>query len=102
MRLADYGETVKGEIYNLLWQKEEEKDFDTLAEAWEWVKDEIDCAMIKLHVKAENRRPLQLRVWKDFERDRYIVQPNWDMAKSVSDPGKIYGIMADLIVEQDG
>lgn len=104
MFLDDYGELVRVEICNIMWQKEEDARFEGLHEAWTYVQDKLDNSFIKFHIKRnkEGSRRLTLKFFKVPESGNFIIYQATGGTVEVDDLNKIYDMLGDLILDNEG
>jgi len=103
MKIKDFGEKVRLEICNLLYQKIEEKEFDTLHDAWNYASLKVDKCFLKFYVRRDKNPKKQhlLRINPYPKTGGYILQPDWDTARIVNDVSQLYEEMSDLVITRE-
>ena len=103
MKLKDYGESVKLELCNLFYQKLEEKEFDTLHEAWVWAKPKADKYFIKIFLKRDNdpKKTCLLRITKNYKTNEWVIQGDWDISRKTSSLDEVYDLMGNIVINKE-
>lgn len=99
MKIKDYGERVKLEICNLLYQKEEEYEFDSFNKAWIFAKDFVDTKLLKFFVYRDTnpKKPYLLRMMP--KKSGYLLMCDWDTTRTVDTVDEVFQAFSTMVLE---
>lgn len=91
---------IKVSLCNILWQLQEQEDFDNFADAWNYVKDKVDDHMIKMHlfIKKEKTMQFMTRFFKVPDSNNFMLTGNgWEEPQELDDVAAVQAAIGELI-----